>query len=191
MAAMRKLLLPVVLPLFLLTLLFLAAALWPPVGMALGGADVRGLFVPWLELTRTAVWQGHLPFWHAAQFAGYPFLSNPQVALFYPPTWLAILLPVRVGLSWHVLFHVLAAGLGMWLFVRQQTGSRVGAWLSALTFAGCVPAILGVKRYQSGTTTIDFITGADITVGANGIDTVENNRGIKPKYDFTKPEMAR
>ncbi len=63
--------------------------------------------------------------------------------------------------------------------------------LSALTFAGCVPAILGVKRYQSGTTTIDFITGADITVGANGIDTVENNRGIKPKYDFTKPEMAR
>lgn len=135
MAAMRKLLLPVVLPLFLLTLLFLAAALWPPVGMALGGADMRGLFVPWLELTRTAVWQGHLPFWHAAQFAGYPFLSNPQVALFYPPTWLAILLPVRVGLSWHVLFHVLAAGLGMWLFVRQQTGSRVGAWLSALTFA--------------------------------------------------------
>ncbi|MGB5060978.1 MAG: hypothetical protein WBO48_19915, partial [Candidatus Promineifilaceae bacterium] len=132
---MRKLLLPVVLPLFLLTLLFLAAALWPPVGMALGGADMRGLFVPWLELTRTAVWQGHLPFWHAAQFAGYPFLSNPQVALFYPPTWLAILLPVRVGLSWHVLFHVLAAGLGMWLFVRQQTGSRVGAWLSALTFA--------------------------------------------------------
>ena len=135
MAAMRKLLLPVVLPLFLLTLLFLAAALWPPGGMALGGADMRGLFVPWLELTRTAVWQGHLPFWHAAQFAGYPFLSNPQVALFYPPTWLAILLPVRVGLSWHVLFHVLAAGLGMWLFVRQQTGSRVGAWLSALTFA--------------------------------------------------------
>jgi len=131
----RKLLLRVVLPLFGLALLFLGVALWPPVGKALGGADVRGLFVPWLELTRTAVWQGHLPFWHAAQFAGYPFLSNPQVALFYPPTWLAILLPVRVGLSWHVVFHVVAAGVGMWLFVHQQTGSRWGAWLAALTFA--------------------------------------------------------
>jgi len=135
MKTMRAWLLAVALPLFLLALLFLGVALWPPPGMALGGADVRGLFVPWLELTRTAVWQGHLPFWHAAQFAGYPFLSNPQVALFYPPTWLALTLPVRVGLSWHVLFHVVMAGLGMWLFVRQQTGSRWGAWLAALTFA--------------------------------------------------------
>ncbi|MCA9872003.1 MAG: hypothetical protein KC441_00035, partial [Anaerolineales bacterium] len=131
----RKTLVQVGLVLLLLTLLFLGLALWPPPGKALGGADVRGLFYPWLDLTRTAVWQGHLPFWHAAQFAGYPFLSNPQVALFYPPTWLAILLPVRIGISWYVVLHVLVTGLGMWLFVHQQTGSRWGAWLAALTWA--------------------------------------------------------
>ncbi|MBK7919631.1 MAG: hypothetical protein IPJ94_25910 [Chloroflexi bacterium] len=67
------------------------------------------------------------------------------------------MLPVRVGLSWHVLFHVLAAGLGMWLFVRQQTGSRVGAWLSALTFAfsgfmaaRILPAMWGCWRRLPG-----------------------------------------
>lgn len=132
---MRKTLIQVVLPLFGLLLLFMGATLWPAPGLALGGYDVRGLFYPWLEWTRTAVWQGQLPFWHAAQFAGYPFLSNPQVALFYPPTWLAILLPVRVGLSWHILFHLLLAGVGMFLLVRQQSGDRWGGWLAALTFA--------------------------------------------------------
>jgi hypothetical protein len=131
----RKAIVRVVLPLFLLALVFMGAVLWPPAGMALGGYDVRGLFVPWLEWTRTAVWQGHLPFWQAGQFAGYPFLSNPQVALFYPPTWLAILLPVRVGLSWGVLFHLVVAGLGMWLFVYQQSQTRLGAWLAAITYA--------------------------------------------------------
>lgn len=44
---------------------------------------------------------------------------------------------------------------------------------------GCaVPALLGVKSYQSGDTKIDFITGVDFGFGMNGIDTVNNNRGI-------------
>lgn len=46
--------------------------------------------------------------------------------------------------------------------------------------SGCVPALLGVKRIQSGDTTVEFITGADVTVGANGVDSVNNNRGIDP-----------
>lgn len=44
---------------------------------------------------------------------------------------------------------------------------------------GCaVPALLGVKSYQSGDTKIDFITGVDFGFGMNGVDTVNNNRGI-------------
>lgn len=55
----------------------------------------------------------------------------------------------------------------------------------AVSLQACLaPAILGVKSYQSdhsGNTRIDFITGADFTIGANGIDNVNNNRGIKAK----------
>lgn len=53
--------------------------------------------------------------------------------------------------------------------------------LSLLSLSSCAfPLLLGVKSYQSGETRIDFITGADLTVGANGVDTINNNRGIVP-----------
>lgn len=119
----------------LLAVLFLHRVLFPAQGMALAGLDARSLFYPWWEFARTAVFSGRLPLWDASSFSGYPFLSNPQVALFYPLNWPLLLLPVRFGLSWHVLIHLVVAGLGMFLLVRQLSGSRAGAWLAALTFA--------------------------------------------------------
>ena len=54
-------------------------------------------------------------------------------------------------------------------------------YLALLSLSSCAfPLLLGVKSYQSGDTRIDFITGADITMGANGVDTINNNRGIVP-----------
>lgn len=111
------------------------AVLFPPAGQAVGSYDMRGLFVPWLEFAREAVWNGRLPLWDASLFAGYPFLSNPQVALFYPPTWLAILLPVNMGISWYLVLHIWLAGLGMYLFIRSLGGENVGAALGGLAFA--------------------------------------------------------
>ena len=119
----------------LLAALFLHRALFPAAGMALAGLDARSLFVPWWEFARTAVLSGHLPLWDANSFSGYPFLSNPQVALFYPLNWPLLLLPVRFGLSWHVLAHLVVAGLGMFFLVRYLSGSTAGAWLAALAFA--------------------------------------------------------
>ena len=54
----------------------------------------------------------------------------------------------------------------------------VGIVVSYL-LSGCA-ALIGLKSYQSGDTKIDFITGYDFGLGANGVDTVANNRGIKP-----------
>ncbi len=115
--------------------LFMGLKLFPGAGMALGNHDTRGLFVPWLSHAREAVMDGRLPLWDAAQFAGYPFLSNPQIAFFYPPTWLAIILPVNVGLSWHVALHLLLAAVGMFLFVRTMSEKWSGAFIAGLIFA--------------------------------------------------------
>jgi hypothetical protein len=46
--------------------------------------------------------------------------------------------------------------------------------LSCLTMEGCI------KRFKSGDTEIDFATGFDVGASANAVDTVDNNRGIKP-----------
>jgi len=51
--------------------------------------------------------------------------------------------------------------------------------------SGCAaPLLLGVKTYQSGDTRIDFITGADFNIGANGIDSDDDRRGIAPEGGY-------
>jgi hypothetical protein len=55
------------------------------------------------------------------------------------------------------------------------------------SLSGCI------KKIVSGDTTIDFITGADFSVGFNGVDTVQNERGIKPGegYRSTSKEEVK
>jgi len=54
--------------------------------------------------------------------------------------------------------------------------------LASTIVSGCaVPLLTGVKTYQSGDTRIEFITGADFRLGANGIDSVRDTRGIDPR----------
>ena len=55
--------------------------------------------------------------------------------------------------------------------------------LAVSLLSGCVPLITGIKEYKSGDTKISFISGFDVSAAANGIDTVDNNRGIKPSTD--------
>jgi hypothetical protein len=64
--------------------------------------------------------------------------------------------------------------------------------ISVSFLSGCaVPALLGVKSYQSGDTRIDFITGMDVGIGMNGIDTVNNNRGISQEGGFQRSSESK
>jgi hypothetical protein len=121
--------------LLILTVVFMGQALFPPANQALGSHDTRGLFIPWFSFIGDSLREGRLPFWDDTQFAGYPFLSNPQVAFFYPPTWLALLLPLNFGISWHVALHIWLAAVGMLFYVRFMGGRWFGAFLAAITFA--------------------------------------------------------
>ncbi|MBN2361444.1 MAG: hypothetical protein JXR83_18480 [Deltaproteobacteria bacterium] len=47
---------------------------------------------------------------------GSPLLIDPAAQLFYPPRWLSLWLPIELGTSWIVVFHVaVAAGATTWL----------------------------------------------------------------------------
>jgi hypothetical protein len=118
-----------------LTLIFLEHALLPPPGQIMGGQDASWQFATWAAFARQELSEGRLPLWDPYHFGGYPFLSNPQVGFFYPPTWLAILLPLNLGISFYVALHVWLAGVGMLLFARQMAGSWLGALLAAMAFS--------------------------------------------------------
>lgn len=65
-----------------------------------------------------------------------------------------------------------------------------GGIMILLSCQSCLaPALLGVKSIKTaGGTKIDFITGADFTVGANGVDTVRDSRGIMPEGGFEQQQ---
>ncbi len=110
--------------LFALTLLFFAPVLKPVEAQAVGGLDMRALFYPWLEWVRGQILSGQSPFWDAAHFGGYPFLSNPQVAIFYPPTWLMLIFRPNLGFTLYLILHVWLAGVGMYLFVWESLSQQ-------------------------------------------------------------------
>lgn len=71
--------------------------------------------------------------------------------------------------------------------VETCEGDVIGTMIGAIVLMGVViwlsgcSALLGIKSYQSGDTRIDFVTGADFSIGANGIDRVDDRRGIDPR----------
>jgi len=97
----------------------------------------------WKSYALSRVAAGELPLWNPHVLGGVAIHANPQVGIFYPPTYL--LLPFQVdgqvnyiALEAYQLLHQVFAGLGMWLLMRSFGVSNLGAFLAALvyTFTG-------------------------------------------------------
>ena len=97
----------------------------------------------WKSYALSRVASGELPLWNPHVQGGIALHANPQVAIFYPPTYL--LLPFLVdghvnyiALEAYQLLHQVIAGLGMWLLMRSFGVSNLGAFFAALvyTFTG-------------------------------------------------------
>lgn len=97
--------------------------------------DSVAQFYPWRLLLARSMRGGELALWNPHQMCGYPFLSNAQSALFYPPNWLLPLFEVKWGmglLSW--LHYALAAVLTM-LFGRKLGLGALPAAFVGIAFA--------------------------------------------------------
>ncbi len=80
---------------------------------------------------------GELPLWCPYRFGGEPFVTDIQVAIFYPPHWPLLLMPapwVGVALSWLVVAHVILAGLCMYAYARDQRLGTAGSLVAACGF---------------------------------------------------------
>ena len=126
---------------------------WPPVVLALLclaffwdvpslpadrivlGDDATNQFVHWLHFAVSSIRQGQFPLWNPYLYSGLPLVANPQPALFYPPTWMALLMPVTRALSMAVVLHLWLAGVGMYAWLRSEDASTAGALFGAAVFA--------------------------------------------------------
>ena len=111
--------------------LFFVGALWPPSGQVLAGHDMLAYYYRAWDTAREGLRAGQLTLWEPGIFGGFPFLAQPQQNTFYPPNWINVLLPTRVGVTWLMLFHVWLAGFGLYLFARRRwRGGRrqAGEW---------------------------------------------------------------
>lgn len=114
---------------------------WPLIvsapGRMIDAPDITNYFL-WLhQYARDTIASGHVPLWNPYNFAGTPFAANPSLTVFYPPTWLSLLVPVLEMHRLVIIAHSLLAGACLHLYLRKLGLSR---W--AVTFA-CLPWMFG------------------------------------------------
>jgi len=78
---------------------------------------------------------GQMPLWSPTILGGYPFAANPLSGLWYPPGWLALLLPLPLGFNLVVALHLLWGGIGMYRLLRGEGLGHHAGLCGALAFA--------------------------------------------------------
>jgi hypothetical protein len=136
-----------------------AAVLWPsPVDgnqlfAAWTGSDLVYSHWPFALLLERSVAQTHrLPFWNPYFGGGLPVGADPLAALFYPPTLLVHLLPVRTFFLVLVMVHLLVAGLGTLLLARRVLRLPV------------LPALVAAVSYMATPRLLSHLGAGHVTI---------------------------
>ena len=98
---------------------------------------------PNAEFLRRSLFQFHqLPLWNPSILGGAPFAADPLAGLWYPPNWLAVILPLPFAFNLLLMLHLAWGGWGMARWVRaggvgqSPKGMIWPALLAGLAFAG-------------------------------------------------------
>jgi len=105
-------------------------------GSMLSGLDYGNVFYYSRGWIGKELSQGRLPLWDPATLCGFPLMAALQTAVFYPPTWLTILLPPAEFWTASVWMHISLAGI----FTL--------AWLKRGLGVGTMPALAGAVAYM-------------------------------------------
>ncbi len=128
------------LPVILLPLILFAPTLFGGRALYWG---IPGLqFIPWRAYAWESLRQGLMPLWNNLNGMGAPLLANYQLALFYPPSWIAYLFTAFGGTPWmawsHTLLvalHLILSGWGMARLAKSFGLGVLSQTVSALAFS--------------------------------------------------------
>ncbi len=89
---------------------------------------------PMKRVVREAILSGEFPYWNRYFAGGQPIAANPAYELFYPPQLLILLGSFEFGFALHIVAHIYAALIGMYLLLRRLKIGPAPAFLGALSF---------------------------------------------------------
>jgi hypothetical protein len=113
-------------------------------------------FQPLHWFTATELQHGRLPLWNAYNASGEPWLANPQTGVFYPPSWLFIVLPFARAYTLYLALHVILLGCGAYLLFAHLTHPGGGALTAALALTFCGP-VMSLMDVSNNLTTFAWI----------------------------------
>ena len=98
-----------------------------------GGLDTVAFFWPMYAYLGDQLKSGTIPGWNPYQFAGVPFLADPESGWWYAPAMLVFgILPLAAAIKVYAVAHLLMAGFGTYAYGRLigmvPAGALVAAW---------------------------------------------------------------
>ncbi|MBN2188940.1 MAG: hypothetical protein JW699_05765, partial [Chitinispirillaceae bacterium] len=125
-------------PVFLLCLFVIWAGVFSPVLLCEKnlGEDAIQLEYPHRVFARHSILRGEFPHWTPYEFSGMPFFATQLPGVLYPGNLLLSIAPAQEKTFWYlvelfILLHLLAAGIGMFLFIWKGKGLSASAALFA------------------------------------------------------------
>src|SRR5439155_471384 len=77
---------------------------------------------------------GHVPLWEPELFGGMPYIGAGHGDIFYPTSFLRLVLPVATVINLNFFLHFILAGLFTYLLLRQLGVSWTGSVVSGLAY---------------------------------------------------------
>jgi len=102
------------------------------------GIDVVRQLFPWRYFSTQMLKNGQLPLWNPYNFSGNPHLANFQTGVFYPLSFLFLILPFNLAWSIFIFIQPLLVCFFTYLFLREIKLSRLASVFASLAFAYCL-----------------------------------------------------
>lgn len=115
-------------------------------------SDIVLQIYPRRVLANALVRQGAWPLWDPTILTGTPLLADGQLLLFYPPSLLWLLLPLRYAFGIYALSQIILAALGTYLFARRIALTRAAATVAGVCymFSGFMLTRLSYPEHAAG-----------------------------------------
>jgi hypothetical protein len=108
------------------------------------GTDLFLQFVSWREFGFGELARGNVPLWNPHIYGGAPYHGGLQAALFYPPNWLFLILPVAAAVNASIALNTWVLGALMYGWAAWRGLRREAALLAGGLMMFCTPHFLHI-----------------------------------------------